>query len=190
MRPRRFRIPRASTLCLFLPLVAAPYRRTDAQPAIGAAPTDWSAWAFGRLGPAKTSLPGSPIFGSLGGGVVVSRGAMVGMFRVTDNESTVREDNSPPGEQDYAVLAGARSRNAHFFVIGAAGLAQSARTDLRNNLGVLTPERKLAPAFDVSAHADYRVVGLSLTAAGVLGPPSARYVSISLGAEVGWFGTR
>jgi hypothetical protein len=176
MRPRGFRIPRASMLCLFLPLLAAPYRRIVAQPAKGSPSTDWSAWAFGRLGPAKTSLPGSPIFGSLGGGVVVSRGAIVGMFRVTDNENTVFEDNPPTGEHDYAVLAGVRSRNDRLFVVGAAGLAQSART--------------AAPAFDLSAHADYRVLGLSLTASGVLGPPSARYVTISLGAELGWFGSR
>jgi hypothetical protein len=190
MRPRGFRIPRVSALSLLLVLFGAPYRRTDAQAATGAPPTDWNAWAFGRLGPAKTSLPGSPIFGSLGSGVVVSRGAIVGIFRATDNENTNFEDNPPPGEQDYAVLAGVRSRGEHLFVVAAAGLAQSSRTDLYNTLGTLTPERELAPAFDVSAHAAYRVVGVSLTASGVLGPPSARYLTIALGAELGWFGSR
>jgi hypothetical protein len=190
MRPRAFRIPLASILCLFFPLLAAPYRRIDAQPAVAPSQTDWSAWAFGRLGPAKTSLPGSPIFGSFGGGVVVSRGAIVGMFRVTDNENTVIEDNPPTGEHDYAVLAGVRSRGERLFVTGAAGLARSSPTDLRNNFGELTPERKLAPAFDLSAHADYIVAGLSLAVSGVLGPPPARYVTVSLGAELGWFGSR
>ena len=109
------------------------------------------------------------------------------MVRATDNEYAGFEDNPPSGEQDYAVLAGVRSRGDRLFVVGAAGLAQSERTDLRNSFGVLTPERKLAPAFDLSAHADYVVVGLSLNVSGVLGPPSARYIAASLGVELGWF---
>jgi hypothetical protein len=40
----------------------------------------------------------------------------------------------------------------------------------------------------LSAHADYRVAGFSLALSGVLGPPPVRFVALSFGAELGWFG--
>lgn len=191
MRLRASRIRRASIQsCLGLALIAAPFRVANGQAATHTTPSQWRAWAFGRLGPAKTSLPASPVFGSLAGGVAASYGSMVGMVRVTENENTTFWENQTPGQRDYAVLAGARSRGDRLFVVGAAGIAQSERTYLTNGFGVLTPERKLAAAFDLSAHADYRVAGLCLTVSGVLGPPSARYAALALGAELGWFGSR
>jgi hypothetical protein len=193
MRSRRFRVPRVSMRSfLGLVLLTAPFREAGAQAAAGTAAPHCRAWAFGRLGPAKTSLPDFPIFGSLAGGVAASYGAIVAMVRTTENEKTGFEDNNPPGEHDDAVLGGVRSRGDRLFVVGAAGLAQTVRTAtaVASSFGAGTSERRLAPAFDLSAHADYRVAGLSLTVSGVLGPPPVRYVALSFGAELGWFGWR
>jgi len=56
------------------------------------------AWAFARLGPVQTSLPGSPIFGSVEVGVSASYGMFVGMLRASDNAYVGFRDNPPPGE--------------------------------------------------------------------------------------------
>jgi hypothetical protein len=44
----------------------------------------------------------------------------------------------------------------------------------------------LAPPFDPSANADYRVAGAALALSGVRGPRNTRYVAISLGIELRW----
>jgi len=189
-RPRGSRPTALALITVTLVLLALSSRSICAQAVGVPALSQFRAWAFGRLGPAQTTLPGSPIFASFGGGVAASYGAIVGILRATDNEYSGFEDNPPPGEQDYAVLAGVRSPGDGLFVVGAAGLAQSVRSDIRDSFGALISQRRLAPAFDLSAHADYRVAGLSLTVSGVLGPPSVRYAALSLGAELGWFGSR
>jgi hypothetical protein len=176
-------------------LLTVPSRPVYAQAPGDSSSSQWRAWAFGRLGPAETSLSDShgrrkAIFGSAAGGVAASYGPIVGMLRATDNENTTFVDNPPPGEQDYAVLVGLRSRGDRLFVAGAAGLARSVRTDFTNTFGQFVSDPRLAPAFDLSGHADYAVVGLSLTVSGVLGPPPVRYLAVSLGAELGWFGSR
>jgi hypothetical protein len=177
--------------CLGLALLAAPPSRIGAQ-AAATASTEWRGWSFVRVGPAQTSrvdLHGraDALLGSLGGGVAASYGPILGMVRATDTEDWSFRDSRILGMRDYAVLAGARSRGDRLFVAGAAGIAQSTAEGLNAN-GTSNFSRQLAPAFDLSAHADYRVGGLALTISGVLGRANARYVAVSLGAEVGWFG--
>jgi hypothetical protein len=170
-------------------LVATPSSTTRAQGASPAAttPAQWRAWAFGRIGPSQTDKPDRPIFALLSGGVAASHGAILGMIRASDNEDPSFRDSQTPGMQDYAVLAGARSRGDRLFIAGAAGVARSTPADVFSATG--TPlSSQLAPAFDISAHADYRVAGLALNLSGALGPPRTRYVALSLGAELGWFG--
>jgi hypothetical protein len=189
---RQVRIARGWTLAsLGLALLVAPVGRIGAQSNTAAA-DQWRAWAFVRLGPAQTEhhdgRGGNAVFVSLGGGVAASYGSLFGMLRETDNESGTFSDNPPAGMLDYALLAGARTRGDRLFFAAAAGIGQAKPSD--SSTGVATPSftGQLVPAFDLSAHADYRVAGLSLTISGVLGPPSTRYVAISLGAELGWFG--
>ncbi len=188
---RRFRIARASTLSLLaVVLFAAPYRAIGAQVTALGALTDWRAWAFGRVGPAQTSLGDThgrsgAVLGSLAGGIGVSYGRILGMVRVADTEDWSFRDSRISGTRDDAVLAGLRSRGDRLFVAGAVGLAQAMPGA---GIGTASPGRPLVPAYDLSAHADYHVVGLALTASGVLGPANTRYLALSLGVEAGWFG--
>ena len=175
---------------LTLVLTTAPVCRLVAQSAAVASPAEWRGWSFLRVGPAQTwhadthTRPNA-VFDSFGAGIAASYGGIVGMVRATDNESPCCTDNSPNPIHDYAVLAGARSRGDRLFVVAAAGIAV---TDNADYYSTMHPSRQLAPAFDVSAHADYRVAGVALALSGALGPTSTRYVAISFGAELGWFG--
>jgi hypothetical protein len=189
---RRAHAARHSAIsCLGIALLVAPLCRSGAQAAADASPAEWRGWAFLHLGPAQTSAIGArdrdnAILASLSGGVAGSYGAILGMFRATDTERL--SFSSAPGVQDYAVLAGARSRGDRLFVVGAAGIAQAMTTNTTGPTGAPNSNRQFVPAFDLSAHADYRVAGLALTVSGVVGPKNIRYVAISLGAELGWFG--
>ena len=174
-------------------LLTAPFCRLGAQAAVVTPPPEWRAWAFGRVGPAQTSAaarrarpPQRGVLGSAGGGLpATSYGAILGMVRATDTERGSFEDVPSNTIHDYAVLAGARSRGDRLFIAGAAGIAQVDG----GNTGITTSSnRHLAPAFDLSAHADYRVAGVALALSGVMGPASSRYAAISLGIEVGWLG--
>jgi hypothetical protein len=176
--------------CVSLALFALPLHGAGAQTDGVVASFPWRAWAFARVGPAVTSLPGSQVFGSAEGGVAASYRELVGMVRATDNEKISFEDNPAHGEQYYAALAGARTRGDRLFVAGALGVARSVRHDVVSDGGELTSRRTFDPAFDASAHADFRIAGLAVAISGIAGPPSVRYVAFSLGAELGWFGSR
>lgn len=150
-------------------------------------PPHWRGWAFGRLGRAQAAL--SDGFGSTAvtlitatGGVAASYGPILAMVRASDTERFSFEDSSSPGIQDYAFLGGVRSRGNRLFVTGAFGLAQS------TDPGVFNAPKPVVAAFDFSAHAAYRIAGTALSISGLLGPRSTRYVAISLGLELGWFG--
>lgn len=178
-------------LCVCVSLsFAAPVCRLGAQAGAVSPPAQWRGWAFVRIGPAQTwrfdthARPGA-VFDSFGAGVTASYGSILGMVRATDNEGPCCRDNQPNPIHDYAVLAGARSRGDGVFFAAAAGIAKADDTPS----GILGPTNAhLAPTFDVSAHADYRIAGVALALSGVLGPASTRYVAISFGAEIGWFG--
>ena len=73
-------------------------------------------------------------------------------------------------------------------MVGAVGLAQATPIGGTDGLYALNPDRRVALAFDLSAHADYAVAGLALALSGTLGPPTVRCLAVSLGAELGWFG--
>ena len=184
-----FRVGRVTMMSsLSCALLAAPPRHVGAQAAAAARPGEWSEWAFGRLGSARTSQidghgrPGA-VLGSLAFGIGASHGAILGMARVTDTQSWSFGDSPSTGVQDYALLAGLRSRRERVFVSGAAGLALA--TPSR---GALNAESGLAPTYDLTAHADYGIGGVALTVSGVLGPASIRYLAASLGVELGSFG--
>lgn len=187
----RFRIARASTLSLLaVALLIAPCRPIGAQITPAAAPAKWSAWAFGRVGPAQTWLGDThgrrgEVLVSDAVGIGVSYGPMLGMFRVSDTADLSFDDMPASGLHDDAVLAGVRSQGDRLFVAAAAGLGRATPT---NPFGAANPDRRLVPAYDLSAHAVYHVVGLALTASGVLGPANTRYLAVSLGVELGWFG--
>lgn len=173
---RRFMIE-----CLSMALLSASSRGANAQVESG----EWHAWAFGRAGAAvasKADLPNQPL-PSVGAGVAVSYGALLGMVRATDIEPGSFEDNAGTGNTDYAVLAGVRSRGERLYLGVAAGISQS-RQQLTLN------SNQLVPAFDLSAHADSRFAGVALTVSGVFGPSSAQYAAISLGVEFGKLGFR
>jgi hypothetical protein len=123
---------------------------------------------------------------SLAVGAAASYGILVGMVRAADTEQWNFEAPAR-GVQDYAVLAGVRSRGERLFMVGAVGLAQATPVEDIGVFGAPNP-RRLALAFDLSAHADYTVGGLSLALAGTLGPPKVNCLAVSLGAELGWFG--
>ncbi len=108
------------------------------------------------------------------------------MVRAADTESGGFEDNPPPGVQDYALLAGLRSRGDDLWAAAAVGLAQA--TDGESRVGRLTPLHRAMATYDLSAHADYLVVGSVLSLSGTLGPADTRYVALTLGVELGWFG--
>jgi hypothetical protein len=154
--------------------------------AVGASPAsienEWRAWAFGRVGAARTSRVA---VGSIAGGIAVSDGAILGMVRAADNQQLSFGDQPEPDVRDYALLAGVRSRGDRLFVVAAAGVARATWND---NSRVSNPSRHFASAFDVSAHADYRVAGLTLAVSGILGAAETRYVALTLGAELGRFG--
>jgi hypothetical protein len=111
MHTPRSRISPASMLsCLGLALLIAPCRHIDAQGDAGRSPAEWTAWAFGRVGAARTGQidgHGRPdaVLGSLGGGIGASRGAMLGIVRSSVTFPGSFEDSPPVGVQDYAVLA-------------------------------------------------------------------------------------
>jgi hypothetical protein len=166
-------------------LLACPMLPLTAQFTMGARREVLQGWAFGRIGPAdaaKADLRGQ-VSASIAAGLAASYGPMVGMFRATGVDAGRISDNAGTGITDYAVLGGVRSRGQRLFVVGAAGIAESSLNGTLNT-------KQLAPSFDLSAHADYRIVGVGLSLAGVLGPSSTRYVALSFGAELGWFGSR
>jgi hypothetical protein len=182
-----------AALCLIFALLAAPRGRIDAQATIEAVACDWRGWAFVRLGPAETSQPDAhgrdgALLGAFSGGVAASYRRILMMVRATDTDPWSFSDSPTTGTRDFAVLAGARSRGSSLFVTAAAGIAEARQTDRGG--GLANVNGHLSPAFDLSAHADYRVAGGSLTVSGVLGPATSRYIAISLGAELGWFGFR
>jgi hypothetical protein len=172
---------------LSVALLTAPMCRLGAQATPTAPLREWRAWAFGSVGPARTwqldsnDRPGA-LFASLGGGLAVSYGGIVGIVRANDTERVSFGDTFSNKIYDYAVLAGARSRGDRLFVTAAAGVAKTT-LDLGGS-----SIRHLAPTLDLSAHADYRIAGAALALSGVLGPTNTRYVAISLGVALGWLG--
>src|SRR5579885_2567722 len=91
-----------------LVLAMAPLGALHAQGAV-------AAWAFARIGPAKTSLksahdePGE-ILGGFSAGIAASRGRLIGMIRATDTERVGFSDTPSAAMGDYAILGGVRTR--------------------------------------------------------------------------------
>ena len=165
-----------------LMLLSAPILKVSGQ--TGAAPQDstaWQAWAFGRLGGAS-GAPGA--VATSGGGVAASYGTLVGMARATDSEQLF----VGPGVRDNALLVGVRSRADHLFVAGVVGIDRATAFQTTDGSGTITGSRQTAFAYDISAHADFRVVGIALAVSGVVGPQKTSYVAVTVGPEVGWFG--
>ena len=170
-------------------LLGAPI--TNAHGQTGAPParsTPWNAWAFVRLGgasgaPGAVATSGGGVLTSLGGGVAASHGMLLGMIRVTDSQQLL----DGPGVRDDALLAGLRSPGRHAFIAGAIGVDRATAFET-SDTGTSTRSARTALAYDFTAHTDFRVGGLALAVAGVVGPPRTSYVALTLGAELGWFG--
>lgn len=165
-------------------LVSTPCRKSDAQAAPAVAANDWRAWAFGRAGVGRDAGSNARL-ASLAGGIAASRGSLLAMARAAAVAACC-SDNPPPSVQDYALLAGLRTRGDRLFIAGAAGLARA--TNGESRVGFLTPRERFVPTYDLSAHADYLVTGTVLTLSGTFGPADTRYVALGLGIELGWFG--
>jgi hypothetical protein len=182
------RAPIASVVGLML--LSAPVMKVSGQ--TGAAPRDstaWQAWAFGRLGgasgaPGAVATSGGGVLTSAGGGVAASYGTLVGMLRATDSEQLF----VGPGVRDNALLVGVRSRADHLFVACAVGIDRATAFQTTDGSGTITGSPQTAFAYDISAHADFRVVGIALAISGVVGPQRTSYVAVTLGPEFGWFG--
>lgn len=178
------------TSCLSTGVLTTSIVRLGAQSA-AAAPPAIRVWAFGRIGPAWSSAKSGNYGARLASGalgIAGSYGAALGMIRTTANADARWLPDSPvPGMQDVAVLIGARSRGDRLFLAGVVGVANATPGGTFSPSGALI-RGELAPTFDLSAHADYRVVGGAFALSGVLGPPSIRYVALSIGVELGWLG--
>lgn len=177
--------------CSGLALLVMLHPSLSAQTAVVSPSGEWRAWVFGRVGAGRGGpfANTSGVLTSLAGGVAGSYGSMLAMVRATDTEVWSFNDSGSNGVQDYGLLAGLRSRGDRLFVAGAVGIAQATPVGGTSGVGTLTPDRRLAPAFDVSAHADYVAAGIALTISGVLGPNAGtRYLAVSLEADLGWFG--
>lgn len=182
--------PLASRTFLFgLTLLSAPIMTVGGQ--TGGTPaesTAWQGWAFLRLG-AASSVPwavataGHYALISAGGGVAASHGMVLGMVRATDSEPIVGQ-----GVRDDALLIGMRSRSDYLFVAGAVGIDRATPRVTTDGAGNTTGSPQTAFAYDLSAHADYGIVGLALSVSGVVGPQRTSYGAVTLGAELGWFG--
>jgi hypothetical protein len=196
LRSHRFRMSRLKMLsCVGLVLLAGQSRRVDAQAGAGARSAERRAWVFGRIGAgARVPFPppsagGDQTLLALTAGAAASYGMMFGMVRAAYNERFSFE-TPDSGVQDYAALAGVRSRGDHRFAAAAVGLGLATPIGGSNDLYSLRPDRQLDLAYDFSAHAAYRVGGFAISLSGVVGPARASYVALSLGAEPGWFGSR
>lgn len=165
-------------------LLAAALRASSAQTGPDAQPIEWRAWAFGRAGVGRDGGSDARL-ASIAGGVAASRGSLLAMIRAAATAACC-SDNPPPSVQDYALLAGLRSRGDRLFIAGAAGVART--TDGQSRVGFLTPRERFVPTYELSAHADYLVVGSALTLSGTLGPADTRYIALAFGLELGWFG--
>ena len=154
--------------CSGLALLVMLHPSLSAQTAVVSPSGEWRAWVFGRVGAGRGGpfANTSGVLTSLAGGVAGSYGSMLAMVRATDTEVWSFNDSGSNGVQDYGLLAGLRSRGDRLFVAGAVGIAQATPVGGTSGVGTLTPDRRLAPAFDVSAHADYVAAGIALTISG------------------------
>jgi len=173
-------------------LLAVTCQRLEAQVGNPAPPSEWRACAFARVGgslmaPSAASAGGDKTLLALTGGAAVSRGMAYGMLRAAYTDG-VSWDTPNSGVQDYAVLAGMRSRGNLLFATGAVGLARATPVGGSNDLYSPHPDRRPALAYDLSIHSDYRVGGFALALSGVAGSARLSYLALSLGAELGWFG--
>jgi hypothetical protein len=148
------------------------------------------AWGFVRLGaaasdPVAVATSGAGVLTSASAGIAASDGVVLAMVKASDSFQLLYG----PEIRDWAFLAGARSRGDRFVVAGAAGAAFTRpfeNGDEGNGGPVGSQQRALA--YDLSAHWDYRVAGISFSISGVTGRPKRSYVAALIGIEAGWFG--
>jgi hypothetical protein len=179
----------ASLLCVAL--LSTPARELTAQ-AGGRRPESQPirAWGFVRLGGAATApvavaTSGAGVLTSASAGIAASDGVLLAMVKASDSFQLMYGSEI----RDWACLAGVRSRGSHAFVAAAAGVARARpfeNGDEGNGGPVGSPQTALA--YDLSAHSDYRVAGVSFSISGVAAAPKRSYVAALLGVEAGWFG--
>lgn len=188
--PRDAMMHRLAISSFGIALLAAPSRELVAQAGVThPEPTSIRAWAFARLGgasgaPVGVATSGGGVLTSASAGVAVSDGMLLGMVKLSDSFQFM----DGPEIRDWALLAGVRSRGDHVFIAGAAGIAQARPFENGDSGGGPVGSQEAALAYDLSAHADYRVAGVSFSISGVYGPAKRSYVAALLGLEAGWFG--
>ena len=118
--------------------------------------------------------------------VNLSVGPVVLSFRSSDVGPFI---SAGDGVRDNGLLGGLRTGGRRLFGSAAVGFAnashyhqcdQCGRTDVEPPAGVMT--------YDVTAHANLRVLGAAASFSGVVGPARVRYSAFTVGLEVGWFG--
>jgi len=148
------------------------------------------AWGFVRLGAAATdpvgvATSGAGVLTSASAGIAASDGVLLAVVKASDSVQLMYG----PEIRDWSFLAGVRSRGDRVFVAAAAGVARSRPFENGDQTnGGPVGSRETALAYDLSAHWDYRVAGLSFSISGVAGPPKRNYVAALFGVEAGWFG--
>ncbi len=148
-------------------------------------------------------VPSVGLWASIDGGnahlasVSTSQGALIGKINLSVGPAmlTVRANDAGPfigggdGVRDSGLLGGVRAGWRHLFGSASLGYANAnhyhqcedcGHTDVSPPVGVMV--------YDVTAHANFFVLGAAVSYSGIQGPPSVRYSVFTLGLEAGWFG--
>ena len=93
------------------------------------------------------------------------------------------------GVRDNGLLGGVRTGGHHLFASAVLGLANVSHYHQCDQCGRLDVDPSVrVMAYDFTAHANYRVLGVAASFTGVTGPASVRYAAFTVGLEAGWFG--
>ena len=151
---------------------------------------------------APVHVPSIGLWASIDGGsahlasVSTSEGALIGKINLSVGPAmlTFRANDAGPfmegdGVRDTGLLGGVRAGWRHLFGSASLGFGNAnhvhqcedcGHTDVSPPVGVMV--------YDVTAHANFFVLGAAASYSGIQGPPSVRYSVFTLGLEAGWFG--
>ena len=152
----------------------------------GGAPSRWpiAAWASAGVGLGRVaSQEGNAL------ATVERANLSAGPVLFTYRRSDVAPLEAGNGVRDAGVLVGVRSRGRRLFAAPAVGYVQ-ARPSRRCDCG--DPRQFGASvgafAYDLTLHANAKVLGVALSLSGVAGPRRVRYLAGTVAVEAGWFG--
>ena len=150
------------------------------------APSRWpiTAWASAGVGLGRVaSQEGNAL------AMVERANLSAGTVLLTYRRSDVHPPLSGDGVRDTGFLVGVRSRGRRLFAAPAIGYVE-ARPSHRCDCG---DPRQFGPsvgafAYDLTLHANAKVLGVALPLSGVAGPRRVRYLAGTIAVEAGWFG--